>query len=127
MIERGPIEAWLASYRHAWSTDSANDVRALFTPDVRYYTAPHSEPIRGIDQVLAWWLGMKESTLPWTFQPEVLAQEGGLYVVRAVTDYPAGAAGWEAGKPRTFYNLWLVTLADDGRAAEFVEYYNMPD
>jgi hypothetical protein len=50
----------------------------------------------------------------------VLAQEGDLFVVRAVITYPEGAR--DAEGPSTFHNLWLVTLDDDGRASEFVEY-----
>ena len=51
----------------------------------------------------------------------MLAQEGDLFVVRAVTTYPEGTS--EAEGPETFHNLWLVRLDEDGRASEFVEYF----
>ena len=51
----------------------------------------------------------------------MLAQEGDLFVVRAVTTYPEGTS--DADGPETFHNLWLVTLDGDGRASEFVEYF----
>ena len=127
MIDREPIDIWLEAYRHAWTTDDRDEVLALFTPDVRYFTAPYRAPMTGIDQVLAWWLGMKEGTLPWTFEPEVLAQEGHLYVVRALVHYPAGEAGSGTGTAQTYYDLWLVTLTAEGRAREFVEYFMAPE
>ena len=126
MIDRGPIDAWLAACRRAWTTDERDQVAALFTPDVRYFTAPDREPMEGVDAVLSWWLEMKESALPWTFAPEVIAQDGGLYVVKAVTHYPQGE-GEDRGTAETFSNLWLVTLAADGRASEFVEYFMLAE
>ena len=51
----------------------------------------------------------------------VLAQEGDLFVVRAVTTYPEG--GSRDDDPAQFHNLWLVMLGADGRASEFVEYF----
>ena len=51
----------------------------------------------------------------------MLAQEGDLFVVRAVTTYPEGTS--EAEVPETFHNLWLVRLDEDGRASEFIEYF----
>ncbi len=55
----------------------------------------------------------------------VLAQEGDLFVVRAVTTYPEGTRS--ADQPEVFHNLWLVTLAADGRAREFVEYFMLAE
>lgn len=121
MSDTDRIEAWLADYSHAWETDSREDVDRLFTDDVRYFTSPYAEPLVGRDAVAAFWLGEKESGIPWTFEPEVVAREGDLFVVRAVTQYPEGTS--DADAPEVFHNLWLVTLADDGRASEFVEYY----
>lgn len=121
MIDTTRIDTWLADYRHAWTTDSREDVARLFTDDIRYYTAPYRDPLSGVDVVADYWLGERESGIPWTFEYEVLAREGGLHVVRAVTRYPEGTS--DADGPEVFHNLWLVTLADDGRASEFVEYF----
>lgn len=121
MIDRAPIEDWLERYRRAWSSDAAEDIAGLFTRDVRYFTAPYGEPLRGIDEVRAYWVGERESGIPWTFAHEVLAQEDDLYVVRVVVRYPAGTA--DAQAPEEFHDLWLVRLAGDGRAGEFVEYF----
>jgi ketosteroid isomerase-like protein len=121
MIDEVRIRDWLAAYRHAWSTDDPAEVAELFSADVRYFTAPYREPLVGTEAVTAYWIGEDEGGILWSFEYQVLAQEGDLFVVRAVTTYPEGTS--EAEGPETFHNLWLVTLDADGRAREFVEYF----
>lgn len=125
MLDTTAIDEWMALYRTAWTTDDRDDVARLFTDDVRYYTAPYRDPLRGLDAILDYWLGEKESGIPWTFDYEVLAREGDLHVVRAVTRYPEGTR--DADGREEFSNLWLVTLTDDGRAGEFIEYYMLAE
>jgi ketosteroid isomerase-like protein len=120
MIDETRIRDWLAAYHHAWTTDDPQEVARLFTDDVLYYNAPFTEPLAGSDLVVEYWLEEAESGIPWSFEYQVLAQEGDLFVVRAVTTYPEGTQGAET--PEVFHNLWLVTLEGD-RAAEFVEYF----
>jgi ketosteroid isomerase-like protein len=122
MFDTTRIDGWLERYRHAWTTDDAAEVGRLFAPDVRYFTAPFAEALEGIDEVTAYWLGEAESGIAWSFEYEVLASEGDLFVVRAVTRYPDGTRD-AGGRREVFHNLWLVTLSDDGRARELVEYF----
>jgi hypothetical protein len=121
MIDETRIRDWLAAYHHAWTTDDEGEIARLFAADVLYHTAPYREPLEGAEAVIAYWLGEHESGIPWSFEYQVLAQEGDLFVVRAVTTYPEGTDGAES--PEVFHNLWLVTLGEDGRAREFVEYF----
>ena len=121
MIDEARIRDWLAAYRHAWSTDDPAEVAELFSEDVLYFTAPYREPLEGVEALTAYWVGEKEGEIPWSFEYQVLAQEGDLFIVRAVTTYPEG--GSHDHDPAQFHNLWLVTLDADGRASEFVEYY----
>ena len=121
MIDTADIDRWLERYQAAWHTDDRQEIAALFTDDVRYLTAPYRPALEGIDAVVDFWLEQQESSIPWTFDPDVIAREGDLYVVRAVTRYPEGTQG--AQGPEEFHNLWLVTLAGDGRAREFIEYW----
>jgi ketosteroid isomerase-like protein len=125
MLETTAIDHWLAEYHHAWTTDDPGEIARLFAADVRYFTAPYHEPLRGLDEVVAFWLGEKESGIPWSFEPEVMAREGDLYVVRAVTTYPEGTR--DAPGAEIFHNLWLVTLDGDGRASGFVEYFMLAE
>jgi len=121
MSDTAAIDQWLERYRVAWHSDDRAEIGALFTDDVRYFTAPYRPPLEGLDAVVDFWLAQEESTIPWTFDYEVIAREGDLHVVRGVTRYPEGTKGADRGEE--FHNLWLVTLAGDGRAREFVEYF----
>ena len=121
MIDTTDIDRWLERYQAAWLSDDPAAIAALFTSDVRYFTAPFNEPLVGTEAVSAYWLEQVESRLPWTFDYEVVAREGDLHVVRAVTRYPKGTAG--APGAEEFHDLWLVTLSGDGRVREFVEYF----
>ena len=96
MIDETRIRDWLAAYHHAWTTDDPQEVARLFTDDVLFYNAPFTEPLTGADRVVEYWLEEAESGIPWSFEYQVLAQEGDLFVVRAVTTYPEGTQGAEA-------------------------------
>jgi hypothetical protein len=134
MLESTRIDAWLEGYRAAWASDDPQDVRSLFTEEVRYFTAPYDPPLEGVAQVIDYWLGEREAGIPWAFEYEVAAQgeaasrggtgsdNGDLYVVRAVVTYPEGTHD-AAGRGEIFHDVWFVTLAGDGRASEFVEYW----
>jgi hypothetical protein len=125
MIDSSHIDRWLEGYRAAWSSDDPEEIAALFADDVHYFTAPHHAPLVGVQAVTDYWLAQEESGLPWTFVSEVIAREGDLYVVRGVTGYPQGTVGDPGAKE--YFNLWLVTLTDDDRAREFVEYFMRGD
>jgi len=121
MIDTTDIDRWLERYQAAWLSDEPAQIATLFTDDVRYFTAPYREPLVGVPAVTAFWLRQGESRLPWTFEYDVVAREGELHVVRAVTSYPRGTSG--APGAEVFHNLWLVTLGAGGRVREFVEYF----
>lgn len=115
------IERWLAEYRQAWSTDNEATIAALFTSDARYFTAPYRPPLVGSDEIARWWMEQGESRMRWEFTGEEIASDDSLYVVRGRTTYRDTPG--PTGRPEVYHNLWLITLADDGRAREFVEYW----
>ena len=47
------------------------------------------------------------------------------YQAAWLSDDPEGTAG--APGAEVFHNLWLVTLNDDGRVREFVEYFMLAE
>ena len=116
------IDRWLEAYEAAWASGSG--VSDLFSPDARYFTAPFQPPIVGPDAIERWWISQGESGTRWTFEREVIAIDGLLHVGQGRTTYPDTIG--PAGEPQVYYNLWLITLLDSGRASEFVEYWMLP-
>ena len=123
MSESQAIERWLDAYEASWSTGSG--ITDLFTLDARYFSAPYRPALVGPAAIEAWWIEQGETDTRWVFERRVIATDGDLHVVQGTTTY-LDSPGL-AGQPQTYYNLWLVTLADDGRASEFVEYWMLPE
>ena len=117
------IDLWLEAYKAAWA--SGDGVVDLFTPEARYFTAPYRPPIIGGDAIEAWWIAQGESDTRWLFEHEVIAVDGSLNVVQGTTTYPDSVG--PTGGPQVYYNLWLITLNDTGRASEFIEYWMLPE
>ncbi|MGB4780389.1 nuclear transport factor 2 family protein [Microbacterium sp.] len=104
---------WLDGYLTAWRTKRPDDIRAIFTDDAEYFYHPYdAEPTRGIDAILTDWED-PEPTEP-IVDFEVLVEGDRLGIVRGRTEYPGHA---------TYWNLWEVHLAEDGRAHRFIEWY----
>lgn len=126
MMETTAIDRWIERYLTAWDSDAPDDIAALFAPDAQYYTAPFRTPHTGVDEIIRFWIENGDSAVPWTFECDVVAREGNLYVIRGVTTYPEGGDVVRE-KAEVYVNLWLVTLDADGRATEFIEYWMEDD
>jgi ketosteroid isomerase-like protein len=118
-VNRDDLERWLTAYRRAWTTDSADDIAALFTDEATYSPWPYSKPWAGRTAIVAKWIERGDSQRPWTFEHRILAVDGDLGIVEGVTGYPAHGEDEET----EFKNLWLVRLAPDGRATEFAVWW----
>ena len=118
-MDRTALEAWLAGYRRAWTSDDPDDIAALFTADASYSPFPFGKPWQGRDRIVAKWIGRGDSKLPWSFEHEILAVEGDTGVVRGLTTYPTHGDDPEA----IYSNIWLIRLDPDGRAREFAEWW----
>lgn len=110
---------WMGGYLKAWESNDPEVIGQLFTEEALYYTAPYREPWRGRQAIVDGWLGRRDEPGTWSFEHEVLSEQGTLGVVRGVTDYP------EQG--RRYSNLWLIRLDQDGRCREFIEYFMLQD
>lgn len=116
MTDREALSRWTEGYVGAWGSNEAAEIGALFTDDARYLPAPHATPWEGRDAIVREWLARKDEPGDHTFRWEVLAVDGDMGFVRGWTTY--------RGDPPTAYdNLWMVCLAEDGRAREFVEWW----
>ncbi|WP_106814888.1 nuclear transport factor 2 family protein [Microbacterium timonense] len=107
-------ERWLGAYRQAWTTNDPDDIRAVFTGDAEYRAEPWAAPIQGHEAIVASWLERRDEPGTWTFDARVIAADGRLVFIEGETRYTSGT---------TYSNLWVVALADDGRATAFTEWW----
>ncbi|MFF2485943.1 YybH family protein [Microbacterium sp. NPDC058062] len=107
-------QRWLDGYRRAWASNDADDIRAIFTDGAEYRYEPWVEPLRGQDAIVASWLDRQDEPGSWSFEGRVVGVDGRLAFIQGETEYTSG---------RRYSNLWVVTLADDGRAESFTEWW----
>lgn len=118
MTDRAAAEDWLRRYRAAWESNDDADIRGLFTDDAVYNYHPHEpEPVVGVEAIVASWLENRDEPGDTEFEGTVIAVDGDLAIAQCVTSYVT------ADPPHTYDNLWVIRLADDGRAREFTEWY----
>jgi hypothetical protein len=107
------VRDWVEGYVRAWTSNDPDEIRALFTEDARYYTAPYREPWEGHEGIVGGWLEAGDEPDEWSFGYEVLAVADGLAFVRGRTEY----------EEATYSNLWVIRLEADGRCSEFTEWW----
>jgi len=116
------LSDWIDRYERAWRSNDAGQAADLFTEDAVYRWHPWDTPeqrAEGRGDIVEQWLKDPDDPSSWTMEFEPLAVNGALGVTRGVTRYVAAE-----GRPaRTFYNVWLVRLTDDGRCSDFIEYF----
>jgi uncharacterized protein (TIGR02246 family) len=113
---------WLDRYEQAWRTNDPDQIRALFTDDATYRWHPWEEPADGadgVDEIVEAWLEQLDDPDDWTLECEPVAVDGDVAVARCITRYRATARG----PARVFHNLWVLTLEEDGRCSDYLEYY----
>jgi len=115
-MDRDELTRWVDGYRRAWETNDPGDVGGLFTDDATYRTAPGAEPWAGRDAIVEGWIEAKDDPGTWSFDFDVLAIADDLGFVQGLTTYAADP-------PRTYDNLWVIRLAEDGRCRDYTEWY----
>jgi ketosteroid isomerase-like protein len=108
--------AWVAAYETAWRTAGTDSLGALFTDDASYRAGPFEEPVVGRDAIGAFWEAERDGPEEtFALHTELVAADHDTAVVRAEVVY---------GEPprRTYRDLWVITLASDGRCRAFEEW-----
>ena len=113
MSDRAAASAWVEAYRRAWESNEPDDIRAVFIDDARYFPSPDDEPWTGIDAIVEGWLDNLAEAGSTTCEWSIVAVDGDVAVIRAVSTYP----------DTVYDNVWIVTLADDGRASEYTDFW----
>ncbi|MEO6199608.1 MAG: nuclear transport factor 2 family protein [Cryobacterium sp.] len=114
MTDVAAVSAWIDGYRRAWESNDAPDIVLLFTESAVYRTEPYADPWIGQDAIVAEWLFAADEPGETTFHwmPVTIADD--VAVIEATTVYRDGPS---------YRNLWVIRLAEDGRASEFTEWW----
>ena len=110
------MNSWMDKYLRAWTTNEPDDIRALFTEDAVYNDRPNTEKRwNGHEEIVQAWADAGDKPEDWTFEWNLLGQDGDTAFVQGLTTYLNGHP--------TYDNLWVIRFAEDGRAREFTEWY----
>ena len=114
------VQQWLNRYMAAWQSYDPGAIADLFSEDATYRYHPwDDEPLAGRDAIVANWLDNRDEPGSWTAWYRPYAVEGSLASVIGESRYtnPDGTLR------DLYYNHWTLRFDDDGRCADFVEYY----
>jgi hypothetical protein len=119
-VDRPTLSSWIERYESAWRTPGTAVLDELFTDDATYSPAPFDETITGRAGIAEFWDAERDGPdEDFTLSAEPVAVEGETGVSRVEVTY--------AGPPiRRYRDLWIVTLAPDGRCTNFEEWPFFP-
>jgi ketosteroid isomerase-like protein len=110
------FSSWISAYEAAWRTEDTATLRELFTADATYQAAPFDEPLVGLDAIAHFWEDQREGPDEiFTLNFEIVAAQRATAVARLEVVYGAPPT-------RTYRDLWIITLTDDGRCSAFEEW-----
>lgn len=116
------VQSWLDDYIAAWASNAADQIGRLFTDEVVYSYRPwrdDTNTVTGRDAVVASWQEDPDDPAVWEAE----------YAPYAVDEDKAVAVGWtryfagEDEPERVYHNAFLLRFDDEGRCAEFAEFY----
>ena len=121
-MEHAEVQAWLSRYVMAWQANDRSLIEDLFTDDAVYRYRPYSgddSAVAGRRRIVESWLEEPDEPDSWQADYRVFAVDGDRAVAVGSTHYRATGDNPE----RTFHNCFLIRFAEDGRCAEFTEYF----
>jgi ketosteroid isomerase-like protein len=119
LMNMNDLESWTDAYILAWASNDPKAIGDLFTEDARYFTHPFREPWKGREEIVRQWTEHPDPPGSWKASYRPLALNGNTGVIRGTTQYFK-----KDGSLQTeFANIYVIEFADDGRAAEFTEWF----
>jgi ketosteroid isomerase-like protein len=118
-MERADVARWLAEYVAAWRAYDREEIATLFTEDARYRYHPYDEWIRGRQEIVESWFDEPDEpgTFDAAYEPAAVDGEVAVAVGSSTYTNPDGTI-------RAVYdNCFVMRFNDDGRCAEFTEYF----
>jgi SnoaL-like domain len=119
-MTRADLAAWIAAYERTWRTAGTDSLGELFAPDATYRAAPFVDPMTGLGEIASFWEAEREGPdEAFVLAAEIVAVDGDVGVARIDVDYGDPP-------PRSYRDIWIVTLGDDGRCTAFEEWPFFP-
>lgn len=115
------VQTWIDAYVDAWRTYDPDAIGDLFAEEATYSYHPWDEGdevVRGREAIVENWLEERDEPEnepgTWEARYHPLVVGGNRAVARGTTSYADGDFLW---------NLWELRFDEDGRCAEYVEWY----
>ena len=120
MIDSESVKDWLRRYVDAWKAYDRGLIGDLFSEQAscRYY--PYAEPIRGREAIVESWFEDRDAEGTFEAEYETYAVEGHKAVATGTSSYRDSPGG---EIKRVYYNCFLLRFDEEGRCADFVEWY----
>jgi nuclear transport factor 2 (NTF2) superfamily protein len=120
-VEHPALERWLDAYGRAWETMDPDAAIALFTEDASYQETPYDDPMRGSDQIRAYWAGVPEAQRDIRFEHEILAVVGN----RGIAHWQASFTRVPSGADVTLDGIFVLDFDPDGRCETLREWWRL--
>ena len=109
------LDDWMDGYVLAWSTNDADQIKALFTPTAVYDPQTADGEWEGLDEIVERWQEIDDQEDNWEFEWFPLVETDEIAVVTCRTVY--------FDPPASFRNLFVIKFDDSGQCYDFTEWY----
>jgi hypothetical protein len=113
MSER--LDEWMDLYVAAWSSNEAEDIAALFSPEAVYDPQTADGELHGREEIVDWWQDIDDHPDNWDFEWVLLVETDDLAVVTATTRY--------FDPPASYRNLFVIKFDANDLCHDFTEWY----
>jgi ketosteroid isomerase-like protein len=110
------FSAWIGAYETAWRTAGTAALVRLFTEDASYRPGPFELTISGLGAIAEFWEAERDGP------DEVFSLTYELVATQADTGVARVEVMYAGSRQRTYRDLWVITLAHDGRCRAFEEW-----
>jgi SnoaL-like domain len=114
------VQSWLDRYVEAWHSYDRAQIGGLFSEDAEYRFYPYEEARRGREAIVDGWFEGKDEPGTWEAQYSPFAINGQRAVATGRSSYRDDPQG---EIKRVYHNCFLMRFDDDGRCAEFTEWF----
>lgn len=114
------LQAWLDRYVEAWRSYDREQIGDLFAAGAEYRYHPYDEPRQGREAIVESWFEGQDEPGTWEAEYSPVAVDGQTAVATGRSSYRDEADG---EIKRSYYNCYVMRFDDEGRCAEFNEFF----